>query len=374
MTAASPTLLSFLDQHEGPTPQQLAAMLGLSVGLHLMLLLAMALRIPTPIERPRPSYDVSLVTLPSMTAPTPAVERMPTPAPVAQPRPIPPAPRPQPTPTKLAPTKIAPLPTLVAPQPAKRAIAPTIAPKVEMPPVVQPKAEPKPLPAPVVEAKRTPLNIKDLLKDVSLPPDAPKVGDIAPAEAPAKPVQRSAPQEIRKLVDDLAVPEAAAVTPATAPTPGRVRAPAPSAPALDPQLQRQLEQLQQPIASAPPAPPVVASKTPVTKHVQKIVAQDGGPGSNDYFALVQRLISQGWVPPKIGIAGDTFEVIIRFRLSRDGRVSEIAIDTPSGNGYYDDSARRAVLSARLPEFRPGMTASQLDVRFRFTVGETEQGG
>jgi TonB family protein len=79
------------------------------------------------------------------------------------------------------------------------------------------------------------------------------------------------------------------------------------------------------------------------------------------------------VPPKVGAAGDTFEVIIRFRLSRDGRVSDLAIETPSGNGYYDDSARRAVISARLPEFRPEMTASHLDVRFRFTVGETEQG-
>jgi len=120
-------------------------------------------------------------------------------------------------------------------------------------------------------------------------------------------------------------------------------------------------------------PPAVASKTPLAKHVQKIVAQDGGPGSNDYFALVQRLISQGWVPPKVGAVGETLEVIIRFRLSRDGRVTDLAIDTASGNGYYDDSARRAVLSAALPEFRPGMTASHLDVRFRFTVGEEQAG-
>jgi TonB family protein len=229
---------------------------------------------------------------------------------------------------------------------------------------------------PQVETKRPSLNLSDALKDIELPPEAPKLADIAPAEAPrARATASPAPSqnEVSKLLSGLNVPEpvAPSLPTPTAEKAGPVR-PAPSRPTIDPELQRKLEQLQRPIERSAPAaapPPVVASKPAPVRRVRPVTAQNAGPGSNEYLALVQRLISQGWFPPKVDVATDTMEVILRFRLNRDGRITDVVVEEQSGNDYYDDSARRAVLSAQVPAFRSDMAVPFLDVHFSFSVGQ-----
>ena len=70
------------------------------------------------------------------------------------------------------------------------------------------------------------------------------------------------------------------------------------------------------------------------------------------------------------ISGVALTVVIKFRLSRNGVISGVAITQQSGNEYYDLAGRRAVLSVdRLPPFPPHLTESYYDVFYTFAVGE-----
>jgi TonB family protein len=220
---------------------------------------------------------------------------------------------------------------------------------------------PRPAPAPVT-AKRPALNIHDALKGVELPPNAPALGDLAPApRAAAKPAQ-----DLRTMLNALNVPEAASVP---APSQAEPIRESPAKPVLDPDLLRQLETLQQPVPAAAAKAPVVASKVAPARTVRPVLTQDGGPGSDHYLSRVQREISGKWAPVKIEASDTLMQVTLRFRLSRDGKVTGLAVEESSGNGYYDDSAKRAVLSSSLPPFPHEMPVQYLDVHFSFTVGE-----
>ncbi|MES4784880.1 MAG: hypothetical protein C4294_02620, partial [Nitrospiraceae bacterium] len=98
-------------------------------------------------------------------------------------------------------------------------------------------------------------------------------------------------------------------------------------------------------------------------------APGSGPGFNRYLLLVQRLISNGWIPPQVDPTVQSFQVIVKFRLYRNGSIEDVTIEQTSGNEYYDLAGKRAVLSARLPEFPAEMPEPYLDAHFSFTVGE-----
>ncbi|MER3422813.1 MAG: hypothetical protein C4293_05870, partial [Nitrospiraceae bacterium] len=53
----------------------------------------------------------------------------------------------------------------------------------------------------------------------------------------------------------------------------------------------------------------------------------------------------------------------------NGSIEDVTIEQTSGNEYYDLAGKRAVLSARLPEFPAEMPEPYLDAHFSFTVGE-----
>jgi TonB family protein len=98
----------------------------------------------------------------------------------------------------------------------------------------------------------------------------------------------------------------------------------------------------------------------------------GLTGSNPYLSEVQAHIASFWTAPPVDISGKSLTVIVRFRLERDGRVSSVMIEKPSGNEYYDLSAHRAIQSAiPLPPFPEDFTQSYFDARFTFAVGEAQ---
>jgi colicin import membrane protein len=99
------------------------------------------------------------------------------------------------------------------------------------------------------------------------------------------------------------------------------------------------------------------------------IRASGGSGYNPYLLLVQRQISAAWVPPQVDPATQSFQVVIKFRLFRNGSVKELMIEQTSGNEYYDLAGKRAILSARLPEFPQSMPDLYLDAHFSFTVGQ-----
>ena len=111
-------------------------------------------------------------------------------------------------------------------------------------------------------------------------------------------------------------------------------------------------------------------KIPAVKTPETTLKISGTAGSNPYWARVQSIISSQWEPPPIDMAGQTYTVIIKFRLQRDGTIKDVAVQQSSGNAYFDMAGQRAVLRPRnLPAFPAEMADSYKDVEMVFRVGE-----
>ncbi len=286
----------------------------LSLVLHLVVLLvAVGLRLPQKGERPLTSVEVSLVSLP-----TPA--RQPEDA------------------------KLAPLVKAVVPSPAPSA-------------------------APPIGEKR-----RDILQDLQLPPDAQKFGDLSPAKKMV-----AQPQQAAKMLNIPSVPDAGQDP--VAKTPQRST--------VSEDLNRELEEELKKIKQIRPAAkldipkevkPGEMSVKPVPQ--QEVKAQavkildtklkiSGADGSSPYWARVQSIISKQWAPPPVGTSGQTYTVIVEFRLQRDGMIKNVVVKQTSGDFYIDAAGQRAVRdSGVLPVFPPDMADSYKDIEMVFRVGES----
>ena len=289
--------------------------LALSLVLHVVVLLvALGLRLPQHGERPLTSVEVSLVSLP--------------------------------TPVKQA-------------EPAKPAPAPVV--KSETPSTT-------PSAAPPAGEKR-----RDILRDLQLPPDAPKFGDLSPA---TKSVGQ--PQQAAKALDIPRIPD-------VAPDPVTK---IPQRSTVSDDVNRELEEELKKIKQIQPAAkldipkevkPSEASVKPMPQQDLKIPAVktpetalkiSGTAGSDPYWARVQSIISSQWEPPPVDMAGQTYTVIVKFRLHRDGSIKDVAVQQSSGNAYFDMAGQRAVQRPRtLPVFPTEMTDNYKDVEMVFRVGE-----
>lgn len=314
---------------------RIGRMCAASILFHIVVLAAVgAFRLPAKVEKPLSSYQVSLVSLAARQA-APVPPSPPAPVEAEKPRPAPPPPvavqrQPVPSPAKM-------LPPPAAPQPSR-----TVVP--------QPQAQ-----------------IKDLLRGIKLPPQAIDMGDVSPAEVEAPgqrvPSKTEAPRKLKREIDQLlsglSVPETAAPV-ETQPQPPK-RTPADT-------LTKHLQSLETPPSLTAP-PPQTARAAPAQPPATKLQVPGIGSGSNAYLATVQRRISAQWIAPPVDISGRAYKVVVRFRLDRTGSVSQVAVETPSGNEYFDIAAMRAVLKADpLPEFPKDLTESSLDAHFSFMVG------
>ena len=311
----------------------------LSFAAHLVIFLVVTiLRLPQSGERPLAAVEVSLVSLP-------------TPAPVKQPEPVKTVAQPKP------------------PEPVKT--------------VTQPKPpEPKSTPAPVLK-DATPVRApappaghvaRDVLRDLQLPPDAPKFGDLAPAKAVALPRQ-----EAKMKVPDLPrIPDPIQEPVATLPRQSRLsddvdreleeelRKVKQFTPASKLEIPKEVKSVDQPVKPALQQ----EAKVPTVQTPETTLKISGSSGSNPYWARVQTVISSHWEPPPIDVSGQTYSVTIRFRLQRDGVIKDVTIQKTSGNSYYDMAGQRAVLRPRqLPPFPPDMNDGYKDVEMVFRVGE-----
>lgn len=270
-------------------------MLVVSLVLHLAgLALVAGIRFTPKAERLQ-ATQVTLVSLPQPqpeAAPQPAVE-----------------PSPPPTPQPAAP-------------PARRASAP-IAAKIPVMPSVKEN----------VTMKAADNRLRDALRGIERPPEAPRLGEYRPAPVPVPPVTETKAREKQPSLSELA---------------------------------KQLEQVQRPQPKA-----AVASKPkPAAKPVTAIQVSGDESGLGRYLALVQSKISEQWVAPPVDAGNRSYQVVIKFRLYRSGRISDVAVERESGNGYYDDAGKRAVLSVgQLPSFPLYVTEDMLETHFSFTVGE-----
>jgi outer membrane biosynthesis protein TonB len=248
--------------------------------------------------------------------------------------------------------------------------------------------------------------MEDLLKDIELPPNAPKFGDISPmkpAESrkplPAK-LERAQekPQNDLDFLKKLKVPEMAAV-PMEMPKESSKPVPVPpKVPSLseDKDLDRELKEfkplqapptikLPEPVREAKPMfreppvqqPPVQQQPPPVSASVPKAqkvpetklkVLSGASSGANAYLAMVKRIVDEKWTAPPVDISGAALTVVIKFHVSRSGIISGVEFKQQSGNGWYDDAGRRAVLSVeRLPPFPSNITEQSYDIYFSFPL-------
>lgn len=314
---------------------RLGRTLTISLALHVVVLLIVAgLRLAPHGDRPLASVEVSLVSLPT---PVKTVE-------VAKPVES----------AKRAESK--PIPVPAAPKPA-----PAPAPPVK---TVAPAVTPASMPARTSVAK-------DILRDLELPPDAPKFGELTPAKAVAQPQ----PQAHAKLkVPEL--PRIPDFTPAQAvKTPQR----ASISEDLDHELEEELKKVNQfkPAAKleipkdipVKPAPQQEAA-IPQTKAPQTQLKTSGSSGTNPYWGRVEAIIKSQWEPPPIDVTGQTYTAVVKFRFYRNGTVKDVGIQQTSGNSYFDMAGQRAVLKPRqFPPFPAEMTEAYQDVEMVFRVGE-----
>ena len=231
----------------------------------------------------------------------------------------------------------------------------------------------KPVPAPsaappIGEKKR------DMLQDLQLPPDAPKFGDLSPA---TKSVAQ--PQQAAKVLDIPRVPDVAQDPVAKIPQRSTVSED------LNRELEEELKKIKQfqpaakleipkevkpSEASVKPAPQQEV-KVPAAKTPETTLRISGTAGSNPYWARVQAIISSQWEPPPVDMAGQTYTMIVKFRLQRDGTIKDVVVQQSSGNAYFDMAGQRAVLRPRvLPMFPAEMADSYKDVEMVFRVGES----
>ncbi|MEP6958982.1 MAG: TonB family protein [Nitrospirota bacterium] len=119
-----------------------------------------------------------------------------------------------------------------------------------------------------------------------------------------------------------------------------------------------------------PASQQEAKVAPV-KTPEMTLKVSGSPGSNPYWARVQSLIGRQWEPPPINMAGQTYTMIVKFRLQRDGSIEDVVVQQSSGNASFDMAGQRAVQQSQfLPAFPADMTDGYEDIEMEFRVGES----
>lgn len=321
--------LWFDQEAQSGLSSRLKRTLVLSFVLHvIVLLMAIGLRLPQQGERPLASVEVSLVSLPTPAKPA-EPSKSTEPAKVVDSKPV--------------------------PAPVVKAVTPKIAPAV----------------APPIGEKR-----RDMLRDLHLPPDAPKFGDLSPATKLAAQPQQAAKV---KVLDIPRIPDAV-------PEPVAKTSPRSSVSEdLNRELEEELKKIKQfqPAAKldipkevkpseAPVKPaPQQEAKASAVKTPDTALKISGATGSNPYWSRVQAIISSHWEPPPIDMTGQTYMMVVKFRLQRDGTIKDVVVQQSSGNAYYDLAGQRAVLKPRvLPAFPADMTDGYKDIEMVFRVGES----
>ncbi len=346
------------DGWQATLTRRLGVAVVVSLVLHVGILAAVGwIRLPRHGERPLASIEISLASLPTLQEKTveppksqPIKQAVEPPKPVVQSKPVqqakviePPKPVQQPKPIEQA-QSTSPVKSVPAPLP--------------------------PVPPPVVPAKPSNDLMRDIMKDIELPPDAPVRGDISPEDKPRK-------SPVIKLPDVPMGMEAKDATQKKLIATAQPSLTEDTAKELDEELKK-IKKLEVPKAVPPaevpskPAPQVEA-KAQSVKAVDTTIKVPGmAPGSNAYLALVRQRISNAWNAPPLDLTSHAYIVVVQFRLHKNGSVTGVTIEQSSGNEYYDLAGKRAVLSAHpLPVFPADVTDSYFDAHFTFTVGEPQ---
>jgi TonB family protein len=85
-----------------------------------------------------------------------------------------------------------------------------------------------------------------------------------------------------------------------------------------------------------------------------------------YLILVRNRVVTNWTPPSGLTSASTPQATVYFRIARNGVLSDIRLEKPSGLEFYDRSTMRAVtISDPLPPLPLGYRGGSLGVHFEF---------
>lgn len=355
-------LLSLARLESAPEENRgLGSLLGLSLVAHVAIFLLATSMQWSPELRPLSSQEVTLVSLhaaPPRAAAPKAV------APVTPPQPQKEAP-----PASMRTIETPPAPLKSAP--ATESVPPPPAPPAPVRQSTFKDLLGQDFPAPPPKSAETVPKpdglMRELMRGMELPPEAPKLGE----EIPASTSPSKSAKSFESSVKNLSVPNAPKLA---APAPPLTLAPAPTTkPVTLPPAPSLKSLMTEELKNPAPTPPAVTAKAPAVdlqKPAMEIRSQSAAPGQSRYLALVQHRISQFWTPIDVQTSSQSLRVRIKFRLTSTGIVSNVAVEQSSGVYYYDQAGQRAVLSAvPLPPFPPDLKEAWLDVHISFTVGE-----
>lgn len=184
------------------------------------------------------------------------------------------------------------------------------------------------------------------------------------------------PDVVQVSLVDASLAALPAPAPAPAAEPKRERAPDEDA-GLRIEKKPARKKEEKPRAETPPAPaPSRASAAAAAPRVALPYADVGGglrgqvavDASNFefgyYLQQVRVLVARNWTPQPGLPAGTRAEVY--FRVARDGSLTAPVVERSSGNEYFDQSARRAVLvTGHLPPLPLGWAGADLGIHFGF---------
>lgn len=168
-------------------------------------------------------------------------------------------------------------------------------------------------------------------QEAPLPPPQPEEAPAQKKTAPKAPAAAKPPTAAKSAMPDLGAPKAAQ------------------------------KKIQQPEVTAEKEKPaaLTGQPSPAGTALQKEAvavsagAQNQLPGLAGYFPFVKKRIEPNWKPPQ-GVREARSKVL--FRILRSGRVTDVKLQEPSGNFYFDQAAIRAILSVGsfppLPEVYP----------------------
>ncbi len=188
----------------------------------------------------------------------------------------------------------------------------------------------------------------------------------SPQRTSAMPPPPKMVEMVKKMMEDLKL---ATRAPASKPVPLQRMNPSPP---LTPSIKLSPSAIDQRIAKLPI--PEVAPVASITQRMQLLEVQATGspgrsgakpsPGKNRYLAMVEERIDRQWVA--LPLLANTPLVVLKFHISRSGKISRLRIAESSGNSHYDSLAKRAVQSVNpLPSFPQDIAESFFDVQYRF---------
>jgi TonB family protein len=86
----------------------------------------------------------------------------------------------------------------------------------------------------------------------------------------------------------------------------------------------------------------------------------------EYVSSMTRAITLAWQDSIVGVPrGSSSRVYVTFTIGKRGQVSNLELSQRSGSVQLDNSAQRAVLTAKLPELPREFLGANVDVRFYF---------